>query len=143
MIRRRPPGRTDRNYKGESANWVGATPTNHLLHSSRLGAPVDRMAVVEVALDLATEVREQVKEYTTLYRTFITSPVLTPATSGGRERHPVLRGPSKRTLSSHSRKPASRIDCICNLRSIRAVLCQTTCQRRAVWRWIDQGHSPA
>lgn len=85
MIRRLLPGRTDRNYKDESAR--GALRSS-LLRNSRLGTLVVRMGVEGVALDLATEAREQAKGI--LYRILITSPVLTPATSGESEGIPFF-----------------------------------------------------
>ena len=85
MIRRLLPGRMDRNYKDESAR--GALRSS-LLRNSRLGTLVVRMGVEGVALDLATEAREQAKG--TLSRILITSPLLTPATSGESEGIPFF-----------------------------------------------------
>lgn len=82
-IRRLLLDQAARNYKGESAKVVRAALRSRLHRSSRHEALVVRMGVEGVVLDLPTEAHEQAKG--TLHRIFITSPVLTPATSGESE----------------------------------------------------------
>lgn len=105
-------------YKSESASKeIGATQRSNLRRSSHLAIRADLMQVAEGVSDLAIEADEQAKVHDTGSSS---SRPCSTRRGAWAWAHTILPG----SPIQHLWETPSRVDCISNLRRVRAILCE-------------------